>query len=412
VTTTAHITATGESGRLYWVDSDTTEDHDRLQMTEIRPTGDSYSLTLPAATNRNSFVSSDTRFHIGGRPYVLVEQDTQPPSSTIAKLVPTGPAKFLVTWRGQDQGSGLASYDLWIGRNDEPLQPWQTAITTTQAEFTGTAEDTYRFTIRARDNAGNVEPVPTAAQASTRNLTVTEVGGVVLGPNRQPVTGASIIIEGEDVRRTLQTVAGGTWSPIPLLPDSYALYASAPGFGTWPAPRRLDLTTPTEVLQTLAPPDNAIIGGDFEGNTVWSHWKWAGQVDLFFDSFDGQLAARLGRGKGEATRCPHGDQAGQRWSIGQQILIPAEGEPTLSFLGKSVGKRPSPAEAWLEVGVVVAGDWFPLIFPGELWQPSDWTLTALDLTDWRGQTVEIQFQMVRCSEQPFSVLLDRVSVGN
>jgi hypothetical protein len=61
---------------------------------------------------------------------------------------------------------------------------------------------------------------------------------------------------------------------------------------------------------------------------------------------------------------------------------------------------------------VVAGDWFPLIFPGELWQPSDWTLTALDLTDWRGQTVEIQFQMVRCSEQPFSVLLDRVSVGN
>jgi hypothetical protein len=54
----------------------------------------------------------------------------------------------------------------------------------------------------------------------------------------------------------------------------------------------------------------------------------------------------------------------------------------------------------------------PLIPPGELWQPSDWTLTAVDLDAWRGQTVDVMFQVVRCSEQPFMVSLDRVSLGN
>jgi hypothetical protein len=53
-----------------------------------------------------------------------------------------------------------------------------------------------------------------------------------------------------------------------------------------------------------------------------------------------------------------------------------------------------------------------LIPPGQLWQPSGWTPASLSQAPWRAQPVELQFQVVRCAAQPFSVTLDRVSVGS
>ena len=83
----------------------------------------------------------------------------------------------------------------------------------------------------------------------------------------------------------------------------------------------------------------------------------------------------------------------------------------LSFVRQISTPRPAATEAWLEVGLVADGKLQHLIPPGELGQASPWTLATLDLTPWRGQTVELQFQVVRCSAQSFSVNLDRISLG-
>ena len=62
-------------------------------------------------------------------------------------------------------GSGIASYDVWVGQDNEPLELWLADTTATQAEYTGEAGHTYRFATRARDRAGNEEAIPTQAQA-------------------------------------------------------------------------------------------------------------------------------------------------------------------------------------------------------------------------------------------------------
>jgi hypothetical protein len=72
----------------------------------------------------------------------------------------------------------------------------------------------------------------------------------------------------------------------------------------------------------------------------------------------------------------------------------------------------SPEEAWLEVWLLGEdGQSQNLISASELWQAADWDLISKDLSEWQGETVTLQFQVVRCSEKPFSVSVDRVSVG-
>ena len=411
LTATVTITATGEIAQLYWIEPERLAGSETFRREATwSPVEDRYSLTLPPATNRNNPDPFDPRYHIGGRPYVLVESDTQAPTATITRVVPVEPSTYLVKWLGQDMGSGVAGYDVWAGQDEGPLALWLSNTADMEAQYEGDLGHTYHFAVRARDQAGNEGPAPTAAQASTGTISTTSVTGVVLGPNREPVSGATVDFDGADTLRSLTTTIEGAWAPALLIPGDYAVQASAPAYGVWPAPRRVQLESATRLLLTLAPPDNAIIAGDFEGNEVWQHWAWAGQVDLFFRAFDGEFAARLGQGRGEEVTCRQG--RGQRWSIQQQVTVPAAGEPVLSFVRRIATPRPRADAAWLDVAVITDSTSHPLIPPGELWQPSDWTLTAVDLDAWRGQTVDVMFQVVRCSEQPFTVSLDRVSLGN
>ena len=68
--------------------------------------------------------------------------------------------------------------------------------------------------------------------------------------------------------------------------------------------------------------------------------------------------------------------------------------------------------AWLEVVILDDGQPYYLVPWGELWRSSDWTLTSLDLSAWQGRTLDVLFQVVRCSAQSFTAALDRVSVGS
>jgi len=410
VTTTVTIPATGPSAQLYWVEASSaiTPTTGLSRTRALSPAGDGFSLTLPPATNQNSILPEDTSFQIGGRPYLLIEPDTRPPTATLVALPPTSPEHILVRWRGNDPGSGIGAFRLWVSEDGQPLRTWLTATTALSATFTGQAGHTYGFAVNAVDRAGNESSPPAEPQATTRSVAGLPVAGQTLTPAGQPALSATVTISGANTLEQLTTDAAGRWGPVALLPGDYQLAArpDTPDFAPWPAARSISLTAPISLALTLSPAENALAAGDFEGGDVWSAWGWAGQVNLTDDAFDGRRAARLGDGLGEPTLCSTG-LVGQRWAITQTVTVPIT-QPILSLL-YAIAAPKTTAHNRLVAGIVANGQTTPVIDPPG--QPSDWTLGAADLTAWRGQTVELRLEVTRCDPAPFSVTLDRVSLG-
>ena len=77
--------------------------------------------------------------------------------------------RLTVSWSGTDDpgGSGIGSYTIYVSMDGGPFTPWLTATTQTSATFTGVDGHTYGFFSVATDNAGNLQAVPAAAQATT-----------------------------------------------------------------------------------------------------------------------------------------------------------------------------------------------------------------------------------------------------
>ncbi len=74
---------------------------------------------------------------------------------TVPTFLPSG-GSFEVLWRGQDNLTGIASYDVQYkdGEKGEWVM-WRSTTTLTSASFTGRSGHNYYFRIRARDVAGN-----------------------------------------------------------------------------------------------------------------------------------------------------------------------------------------------------------------------------------------------------------------
>lgn len=435
LTATATISATGEAAQLLWVESypgrpegflkpfgsvlSTTTGLSRTLI--LTPTQGLYYLTLPPATNQNSLQPDDASYQIGGPPLILVEKDTLPPQTIIQSLPPSSPPTFLLRWHSDERGSGIATYEVYVSEDNGPLKVWLEQTSQTEAEFTGQLDHIYGFAVRARDMVGNEESVPTQPQATTRIVAGPTVTGVVLGPGGEAVANATVNLISPNTQQTVTTDAAGVWPPLSVSPGEYELSTSAPGYSTWPAPRRVTLTETTRLTLTVPPSLNAIASGDFEGNEVWNVWEWQGQVNLSIDAFDGQAAARLGDGRGDPTPCPFSQQLGQLWSLQQQVTIPSEPNPQLSFLYKisnlTAGTQAqSPISnlqlPGLEVLLLINNQPTYLFTSGELGLAAEWQLAVRDLSVWQGQTAALQFRVQHCTEQPFSVSLDRVSLGS
>jgi len=349
---------------------------------------------------------------IGGRPYLLVERDTLSPASSVEPLPPTIAPAFVVRWGGEDWGSGIASYDLWFNDDGGPLQVWMTGTTATSAAFTGIVSHTYGFAVRARDRAANEEPIPTVAQSSTLITTGVPVSGTVIDAEGRAVVGATVTISDTDTLGEVASGEGGLWSAA-LSEGEYAFYASAPGYGTWPAPRHVTIGDATHITLTLAPPVNAVTGGDFEGPGVWDAWaRPNGEVSLSTEAFGGQAAALLGSGAGWPVMCLQNGQPGELWTLKQTVSVPQGCRSTLSFLSVISTTQTDFDYAWLEVVILNDGQPHYLVPWGEMWRASDWALTSLDLSAWQGQTLDVIFQVVKCSDQSFTATVDRVGVGS
>jgi len=403
VTVTAQVPATGDEGLLV--------DQAGITQTIVPITG-VYVVTLPAATNLNHPFLPPGEYMIGGRPYLLVERDTLSPASSVEPLPPTSAPAFVVRWGGEDWGSGIASYDLWFNDDGGPLQVWMTGTTATSAAFTGIVSHTYGFAVRARDRAANEEPIPTVAQSSTLITTGVPVSGTVIDAEGRAVVGATVTISDTDTLGEVASGEGGLWSAA-LSEGEYAFYASAPGYGTWPAPRHVTIGDATHITLTLAPPVNAVTGGDFEGPGVWDAWaRPNGEVSLSTEAFGGQAAALLGSGAGWPVMCLQNGQPGELWTLKQTVSVPQGCRSTLSFLSVISTTQTDFDYAWLEVVILNDGQPHYLVPWGEMWRASDWALTSLDLSAWQGQTLDVIFQVVKCSDQSFTATVDRVGVGS
>lgn len=133
----------------------------------ITATNGVFTVTLPAATNQNA-PWDPTLYAIGGRPYLLIEQDTLPPTVTL-----TGPSiaeySIRLRWSGLDDGSGVQDYSVWVSVDGGSPQPWLTNTTESAAIYASQPYHLYTFSLRGRDNAGNVS-AETAVTVQTLEL--------------------------------------------------------------------------------------------------------------------------------------------------------------------------------------------------------------------------------------------------
>lgn len=254
------------------------------------------------------------------------------------------------------------------------------------------------------------EPSPTPTTTPIPTILLT---GSVLDPSGLGVASAQVTINGPGGELVVTADSSGAWSAGPLSAGAYEIEASASGYGDWPAPRQLDITADTEVLLTVAPLTNAVAHGDFEGSFVWDTWEqFDGDVQLTTDAFDGEAAVLLGADSGQAVTCWQNNQPGELWTLKQTVSIPNIDRPGLSFLYKIDTTQTSFDYAWAEVVLIDAGQPYYLVPWGQVWEATaDWEIVALDLSQWRGQTVDLRFQVAHCSGQSLSATLDRVSIG-
>ena len=95
--------------------------------------------------------------------------DAVAPTSTVLALPADVLANFPVSWSGTDDahGSGIASYNVFASEDGGPFVLWEAGTTDTSDTYNGEAGHTYAFYSVATDNAGNIQALPAAAQATT-----------------------------------------------------------------------------------------------------------------------------------------------------------------------------------------------------------------------------------------------------
>jgi hypothetical protein len=114
--------------------------------------------------------------------------DTTPPTSSITVVPGFRAGTFTVTWGGGDggNGSGIASYDIYVSDNGGAFTAFLTGTTLTSATYTGQGGHTYAFYSVATDTAGNREPTPSGAEATITVDTTPPTSSITALPGYSP----------------------------------------------------------------------------------------------------------------------------------------------------------------------------------------------------------------------------------
>lgn len=97
----------------------------------------------------------------GYRPYLLIDYtqcpDDTPPTASVTALPTWSTDTFMVSWQGNDEGSGIAYYDIQYNINGGSWMLWLSQTLATSDSFSGaTNGQQYQFRARAVDKCGNV----------------------------------------------------------------------------------------------------------------------------------------------------------------------------------------------------------------------------------------------------------------
>ncbi len=108
--------------------------------------------------------------------------DDRIPSSTVMPLaLQQEDSVFSVAWSGSDQGSQIASFNIFVSVNDSAYVLWKVAKQSGSAEFAGKNGYKYKFFSVAADSLGFAEPVKTGAEAVTTVNLKTSAGLIGTG---------------------------------------------------------------------------------------------------------------------------------------------------------------------------------------------------------------------------------------
>ncbi|MBL9126361.1 MAG: caspase family protein, partial [Verrucomicrobiales bacterium] len=156
-------------------------------------------------------------------PWVTNTVDGLPPASGMMSMPAVIDGETVVSWTGQDAagGSGIASYDIYVARDDEAYRPWLIATTATSARFSGMSGSSYRFYSVARDAAGNTEAAP--SEPDTR----TQVSGGV-GPVAIALEGMAVKVTFDGALQWADTPKG-PWSDVPGATSPFVTHAMPGG---------------------------------------------------------------------------------------------------------------------------------------------------------------------------------------
>lgn len=96
--------------------------------------------------------------------------DAAAPGNVKVNALPAKSGKtFTVSWTGSDDanGSGIASYDLFVSTDGGPFVRYLNDTKNTSTSFTGEEGKTYGFIVAALDNVGQLQAIQSVAQATT-----------------------------------------------------------------------------------------------------------------------------------------------------------------------------------------------------------------------------------------------------
>ena len=94
--------------------------------------------------------------------------DRRAPEVTVDDQPATSPAQIPVSWNGADDGSGVATYDVFVSVNGGPLQLWLDDVEDSSGIYPGVVGREYGFAASAKDAVGHAGTVPEEAEVSTR----------------------------------------------------------------------------------------------------------------------------------------------------------------------------------------------------------------------------------------------------
>lgn len=179
--------------------------------------------------------------------------DITAPTSHVTSLPATiGSNVFRVFWSGSDgaAGSGIARYDVYVSDNGSAYRPLISGTTDTSTSFTGEQGHTYAFYSVATDRAGNVQSIPTAADATTT---------ISIPPRYQP----PVALEGsyfDSSNRQASVIRTG----------NFLIFINGSGRSTvgWTESRVQVLANPSSGLRAVFDPTTGSLM--FSDGTVWN----------------------------------------------------------------------------------------------------------------------------------------------